>query len=103
MARRRPCSLPLAFYLIVFRKPIPSVSAGALARFAGRARRATGLARQVDILVTGNQEIRRLNRRFRGQDKPTDVLSFPLQPSVANNGRRRMPGGDIVISAQVAR
>jgi len=87
--------------LIVFRKPIPSVSAAALARFAGRARRATGLAGQVDILVTGNQEIRQLNRRFRGQDKSTDVLSFPPQPAVAGNGPR-MPGGDIVISAQVA-
>jgi len=76
------------------------VSAAALARFAGRARRATGLAGRVDILVTGNQEIRQLNRRFRGQDKPTDVLSFPLQPVVTGN--QRALAGDIVISGQVA-
>ena len=28
-------------------------------------------------LVTSSREMRSLNRRFRGKDKPTDVLSFP--------------------------
>lgn len=31
----------------------------------------------VTLLLTGNQQLRRLNRDFRHIDKPTDVLSFP--------------------------
>jgi probable rRNA maturation factor len=32
---------------------------------------------EVAILLTGNETVRALNARFRGQDRPTDVLSFP--------------------------
>ena len=45
----------------------------------------------MEILITGNRRIRELNRRFRGKDKSTDVLSFP-----------RSGGGDIAISAEMA-
>jgi len=54
--------------------------------------------------------IRRLNCAFRGQDRPTDVLSFPWRkgfiPSKGGRARERELGaylGDIVISAQSAR
>ncbi|HEX7734309.1 MAG TPA: rRNA maturation RNase YbeY [Ktedonobacteraceae bacterium] len=30
------------------------------------------------LVISGDSEIHELNRRYRGQDKPTDVLSFPL-------------------------
>ncbi len=30
------------------------------------------------VLITSDETIRNLNKRYRGQDKPTDVLSFPL-------------------------
>ena len=36
------------------------------------------IAAEVSVVVTGDQEIRRLNRDYRGIDAPTDVLSFPL-------------------------
>ena len=75
-------------------KRIRGVSAAALNRFAGRAQRAAGLRGRVSILVTGSTELRRLNRRFRRKNKPTDVLSFPAR----GNG----VAGDIAISAEVA-
>jgi probable rRNA maturation factor len=51
----------------------------------------------VDVVIAGNPEIRRLNRQFRGHDKPTDVISFPVaEPS---DGAIQ---GDIAISASIA-
>ena len=43
------------------------------------------------MLITGNRQIRKMNRMFRKKDKATDVLSFP-----------RPNGGDIAISAPMA-
>jgi probable rRNA maturation factor len=66
----------------------------ALALFAGKARRAVRLRGEVNIRVTSSREMRELNRRFRKQNKPTDVLSFPSGlPKLA---------GDIAISAEIA-
>jgi probable rRNA maturation factor len=65
-----------------------------LERFALTAKRAARLRGEVAILVTNSASIRRLNRDFRGKDKPTDVLSFPS----AAKGL----AGDIAISAQIA-
>lgn len=47
--------------------------------------------RAISCLVTGDAEIRRLNRRFRGKDSATDVLSFP-------SGDRNGFAGDLGIS-----
>ncbi len=33
---------------------------------------------QIELLLTNNDEIRRINNEFRGIDHPTDVLSFPM-------------------------
>ena len=33
---------------------------------------------QVELLLTNNDEIQRINNEFRGIDHPTDVLSFPM-------------------------
>lgn len=33
---------------------------------------------QVELLLTNNAEIQRINNEFRGIDRPTDVLSFPM-------------------------
>jgi len=34
--------------------------------------------RELSLLLTGDEEIRELNKRFRGIDKSTDVLSFSM-------------------------
>jgi probable rRNA maturation factor len=33
---------------------------------------------EVNILITGNEDIRRINKEYRNIDDPTDVLSFPM-------------------------
>jgi len=83
--------------MVILRKAVPGVSTQSLQRFTGRTRRAAGLQGPVAVLVTGNREMRTLNRRFRGKDEPTDVLSFP-SPRVLD----LEPRGDIVISADIA-
>lgn len=52
------------------------------------------------ILITNNQEIKKLNLKFRKKNKPTDVLSFPLKLQDQINQKYL---GDIVISNQYAR
>ena len=60
-----------------------------------------GVAGDLVILLTDNEAVQVLNGRFRGKDKPTNVLSFP-------GGDMPMPGapvhlGDIVLAFCVCR
>ena len=59
---------------------IPALSKAGLTRFLNRARAAVGLEGEVDVLLTSDAELKSLNRAYRGKNKPTDVLSFPLHP-----------------------
>ncbi len=79
------------------RKSVAGLSEAALSRFVTRAVRATGLCGGVNVLVTTSRELRSLNWRFRGKDQPTDVLSFPTDPTLP----ARL-AGDIAISADIA-
>ncbi len=63
-------------------------------------RRATG--GELGVRVVGSTESRRLNARYRGKDKPTNVLSFP-PASLPARGSESRPLGDLVICAQVVR
>jgi probable rRNA maturation factor len=83
--------------MIILRKPVAGVSESSLARFVGKAAHALKLKGSVHVLVTGNRELQALNRRFRGKDKPTDVLSFPPMAGFAAG-----LAGDIAISAEIA-
>ncbi|MGC2171907.1 MAG: rRNA maturation RNase YbeY [Candidatus Sulfotelmatobacter sp.] len=65
-----------------------------------RARRAVHLRGTVNVLVTNGAELRSLNRRFRGVDKATDVLSFP---ALLRGNQARGAAGDVAISADLAR
>jgi probable rRNA maturation factor len=44
----------------------------------GRGERMRG---EVRVVVVGNRQMRRLNRRFRKKDRATDVLAFPAGPA----------------------
>jgi probable rRNA maturation factor len=83
--------------VVIFRKSVPGLTETALARFLVRAERAVGLRGVVNVLVTTSRELRALNSRFRGKDKPTDVLSFAPMPGLV-----RGLAGDIAISAEIA-
>ena len=80
------------------RVPIPlnalRRSAETLLRLAGHG------GSELSILLVADQGMRELNRHYRGKDRPTNVLSFPMQ-----EGREPPDGvllGDIVISADTA-
>ena len=50
---------------------------------------------ELSIALVGDEEIRRLNARYRKKDRPTDVLAFPVDSAI-----RKRCGllGDVVIS-----
>jgi probable rRNA maturation factor len=83
--------------LVIFRKRVADLTSLALDRFVTRARRAAGLKGIVNVLLTSSAEMKSLNRRFRGKDKPTDVLSFSAEPDA-----RKQFAGEIAISAEIA-
>jgi len=59
---------------------------------------------EVGLVLTGEEEIRQLNRQFRGVDEPTDVLAFPLEGDPAfpsPDSQRHL--GDVFISLPRAR
>ena len=74
------------------RRRVPAARLRRLIRDAGRALRVSG---EVALVLTNDAPVRRLNARYRHQDKPTDVLSFP-----GPGGEGGM--GDIVISLDTA-
>jgi len=53
---------------------------------------------EVSVLITDDAEIQRLNYRFRGINKPTDVLSFPQYKSRSQIPQNAANLGDIIIS-----
>ena len=83
--------------MVIFRKRVAGLTEDALARFVMRAGRSAKLRGTVNVLVTSSRELRALNKRFRGKDKPTDVLSFPPVLGVIEGF-----GGDVAISADIA-
>ncbi|HSR21988.1 MAG TPA: rRNA maturation RNase YbeY, partial [Candidatus Eisenbacteria bacterium] len=65
---------------------------------------AAGAEAELTVRVTGDRELRRLNREFLGEDRATDVLSFPggddaaaAQPAEAKPAEARYLG-DLALS-----
>jgi len=48
--------------------------------------------KDIELIITNNDEIQTINREYRGIDKATDVLSFPYEDAFM------MPLGSIIIS-----
>jgi probable rRNA maturation factor len=71
---------------------------GRLTSFLAAAKREAKLSGTVSVLLTGDEQIRTLNRDFRHKDKATDVLSFPAAEA---GGRARLVG-DLAISVETA-
>lgn len=70
-------------------------NAGAIVRSAARRQLAAlRLRRELSLTLVSDRRMRALNRRWRGKDRPTDVLSFPQHGASI---------GDVVISLDTAR
>lgn len=55
----------------------------------------------MSVRIVDAEESQALNRDFRGQDKATNVLSFPVGTITGLPGEEQCPLGDIVICASV--
>ncbi len=54
--------------------------------------------RDLELILCDDETIRELNREYRGKDRPTDVLSFPLSGDLPHQ-----PLGSLVVSADRVR
>jgi probable rRNA maturation factor len=81
-----------------------ALSKPSLTRFFNRARQAVGLSDEVEVLLTSDAELKRLNRSFRGKNKATDVLSFPafVPEGFPAGFPVRDTAGDLAISLETA-
>jgi len=71
------------------------VSRARLRRVLGGAAEALRVRGEVSLVLAGDRLLHRLNRDYRGKDRPTDVLSFP-----GDGGEAGL--GDVVISVETA-
>jgi probable rRNA maturation factor len=71
-----------------------------LAAWARAALGRAGAGQEISVLVVGEARSRALNRRYRGRDHATNVLSFPAAPPPAGPTRLL---GDLVICPKVLR
>ena len=75
------------------KSPVPTRPT--LARYLREAQAAGGLKGEVAVLLTTDDGIRGLNKRFRKKNKATDVLSFPAEPGFGM-------AGDLAVSIDTA-
>jgi probable rRNA maturation factor len=77
--------------------PVPLLRRAAGAALA-QVRRSRGAAvPAVAVALIDDRAMRKLNRTYRGKDKPTNVLSFPAGEAAEEKGKAR-PLGDVAIA-----
>lgn len=96
-ARRRtfPAARRSFDVLLIDRQRRHAVRPARLRRVLGAAAQALAVEGELALVLGGDTAVRRLNARYRGKDKPTDVLSFP-----GPGGHEGL--GDVVISVPTA-
>ena len=52
----------------------------------------------VSIVLSNNKQIQKLNYKWKGKNKPTNVLSFPNEENSANNKKSSCYLGDIILA-----
>jgi probable rRNA maturation factor len=58
----------------------------------------TPAAVEISVRLTGDEEVRALNRQYRGKDAPTNVLSFPMiQPDLLDTVTRNTDDGEALL------
>jgi probable rRNA maturation factor len=85
--------------------PVSITAPGALRRLSAPLRALVALtlkaegrrAGEIGIRLTGDEELREMNRRWRGIDRATDVISFAYDEDEPDAARRPV-AGDLVIS-----
>jgi probable rRNA maturation factor len=86
-----------------WRRAVPNVAAK-VRRWAAAALAAGAGTGEVTVVLAGNALVHRLNRTYRGKDKPTNVLSFPSGAGPAGAGPApEQPLGDVVIALETTR
>lgn len=70
-----------------WRQAVPAIGSVAEKAIEAARRRCLDADGMVDILLTSDDEMQRMNRAWRGKDRPTDVLSFQAPPPLPGQGR----------------
>jgi probable rRNA maturation factor len=53
---------------------------------------------EVSVRLTSDDEVRELNRQYRGKDRPTNVLSFPMiQPDLLDTVTQNSDDGEVLL------
>jgi len=87
---------------VTFRSAPASLRRRSIQSFARKLQADVAKGRPFVCLISGDAELRRLNREFRCKDYATDVLSFPNAKN-ADATVKVAPLGDVAISATRAR
>lgn len=87
---------------VIFRRAPRVLERARVEAFARLLGKQVARGRPFTCLVSDDAELRRLNRRFLGKDRPADVLSFPAPRGWPGQEPGPRPLGEIAISADRA-